>query len=124
MKVFLRLCGQLGVPLDQDNTQGPDTTLPFLGITLDTLKVEAILPQDKIDKCRSLSREFLTKKKVTLKELQSLIDVLNFACSAIVSGRAFLRRLIDVTIGVTKPHYHIRLTQMVKLDLRLWQVFF
>ena len=123
MKSFIQLFGQLGVPLAQDKTQGPDTTLPFLGITLDTLKLEARLPQDKIDKCRSLLRKFLTKPKVTLKELQSLIGVLNFACSVIVPGRAFLRRLIDLTIGVTKPHYHIRLTQTVKLDLRVWQVF-
>ena len=74
MKAFIRLCGQLRVPLAQDKTQGPDTTLPFFGITLDTLKLEARLPQDKLDKCRSLLRKFLTKPKVTLKELQSLID--------------------------------------------------
>ena len=61
MKAFIRLCGQLGVPLAQDKTQGPDTTLPFLGITMDTLKLEARLPQDKIDKCTSLLRKFLTK---------------------------------------------------------------
>ena len=42
----------------QDKTQGPDTTFPFLGITLDTLKLEARLPQDKKDKCRSLLRNF------------------------------------------------------------------
>ena len=38
-------------------------------------------------------------------------------------GRAFLRWLIDLTLGVTRPSYHIRLTRQVKLDLVLWQEF-
>ena len=32
--------------------------------------------------------------------------------------------LIDLTKGVTLPHYHIRLTNSVKANLRLWQTFF
>lgn len=40
------------------------------------------------------------------------------------SGRKlFLRRLIDLTVGVTRPHHHIRLTRQAKLDLRVWQEF-
>ena len=61
---------------------------------------------------------------MTLKETQSLIGLLNFACSVAVPGRAFLRRLIDLTKGVTLPHYRIRLTKSVQADLRLWQTFF
>lgn len=123
MEVFVELCDRLGVPLAHGKTQGPSTTLPFLGIILDTVNLEARLPQDKLDKCRSLVCEFLLKQKVTLRHLQSLIGLLNHACSVVVYGRGFLRRLIDLTIGVTKPHHHIRLTQQVKLDLRVWQEF-
>lgn len=38
----------------------------------------------------------------------------------IVPGRAFLRRLIDLTIGTQKPHHHIRLSKRAKLDLLVW----
>ena len=123
MDAFIRLCGKLGVPLAHGKTQGPSTTLPFLGIILDTVHLEARLPQDKLDKCRSLVWEYLLKQKVTLKQLQSLIGLLNHACYVVVYARAFLRRLIDLTIGITKPHHHTRLTQQVKLDLRVWQEF-
>ena len=37
-----------------------------------------------------------------------------------VPGRAFLRRLIDLTMGCSKPHHHIRLTRQAKLDLGVW----
>lgn len=49
-------------------------------------------------------KDFLYRKKVTLKELQSLYGLLNFACQA---GRAFLRRLFDLTRGLQKPHHRV-----------------
>ena len=41
----------------------------------------------------------------------------------VVPGRAFLRRLIDLTKGITSAHYFVRLTRSVKADLQLWQSF-
>ena len=38
--------------------------------------------------------QLLSTRKVILKQLQSLIGVLNVACSVITPGRAFRRRLI------------------------------
>ena len=67
---------------------GPSFVLSFAGIELDTMKMEARLPEDKLAKRRSLILEFLTKK-VTLTKLQSLIGLLNFTRSVIVSGRTF-----------------------------------
>ena len=67
--------------------------------------------------------DFLKRKRVTLKEVQSLNGLLNFACSVIVPGRAFLRRLIDLTIGVRSPKFSIRLTRSVKEDLNVWLSF-
>ena len=64
-----------------------------------------------------LNKNFLKRKKVTLKELQSLIGCLNFACSIVVPGRAFLRRLIDLTIGIKHANHFIRITKEVKSDL-------
>ena len=53
-------------------TYGPVTTPSFAGIELDSVLLEARLPSDKLDKCRSLISEFLHRKKVTLKEVLSL----------------------------------------------------
>ena len=69
--------------------------------------MEARLPEEKLQKCRNLLTDFLSRRSVCLKELQSLIGLLNFTCLVVVPGRAFPRRLIDLTKGITKPHYHI-----------------
>ena len=49
--------------------------------------------------------------------------LLNFACSVIKPGRAFLRRLIDLTVGIRSPHHLIRLNKEVKEDLKVWLSF-
>ena len=60
---------------------------------------------------------------MTLKEIQSLTGMLNFACSVVVPGRAFLRRLIDLTVGVQSSYHYVRINQVVKAGLKLWQSF-
>ena len=52
--------------------------------------------------------------------VQSLVGSLNFVCKAISPGRAFLRRLIALTHGLTKPHHRVRLSVGARLDLMVW----
>ena len=120
---FLGLCGGLGVPMAPEKTVGPSTVLSFAGIELDTCKMEARLPRDKLCKCTTLIQLFLQRKKVSLRELQSLVGLLNFTCSVVVPGRTFLRRMINFTVGIRRPTHLIRLTRTVKADLKLWLEF-
>ena len=123
LDLFLSLCSYLGIPMAPEKTVGPSTTLSFVGIELDSISMEARLPHDKIKKCTTLISHFLRRKKVTLKELQSLIGLLNSACAVVQPGRAFLRRLIDLTICIRSGHHLIRLSGEAKADLRLWLAF-
>ena len=123
LELFLMLCRWLGIPMAPEKTAGPSTAMAFAGIELDSVLMEARLPQEKIVKCQDLISAFLKRQKVTLKEIQSLTGLLNFACTVVVPGRAFLRRLIDLTIGVKKPHFMIKLSREVKDDLLVWQNF-
>ena len=77
--------------------------MSFAGIELDSILLEARLPCDKFEKCISLISDFINRKKVTFKEVQSPNGLSNFPFSVIRPGRAFLRRLIDLTVGVCLP---------------------
>jgi hypothetical protein len=120
---FQSICALLGVPLAPDKTVGPSQVLTFLGIELDTSASEARLPQDKLDKCLLLISQTLSSKSLKLKSLQSIIGTLNFACSVVLPGRAFLRRLIQLLIGKKKPNHHISLSAGAKSDMRTWKAF-
>lgn len=62
------------------------------------------------------------KESTTLKDLQSLIGLLNLSCSVVVPGRAFLRRLIDLTCGLSEPNSKIQLLveSNLKADISTW----
>ena len=110
LDLFIDLCSYVGIPIAPEKTCGPFTTLSFAGIERVSVFQEACLPPEKICKCSLLISAFLGRKKVTLRELKSLTGLLNFACSIVVPGRAFLCRLIDLTIGI----HLIRLSREVK----------
>ena len=123
LNTFLHLCRDLGVPIAQHKTEGPANVLTFLGLELDTLLMEARLPQDKLVTYTQDVANALTLSKISLRDLQSIIGKLQFATRVIPSGRAFLRRLHNLTIGIEKPFYFIRLTRPAKLDLSMWLSF-
>ena len=123
LQLFLDLCDYLGIIVASEKTIGPFTTLSFAGIELDSQLQLARLPKDKLEKCIDIISDFLHRKKVTLNELQSLIGLLNFACSVIIPDRAFLRLLIDLTTGVKAAHHRVRITSKVKDDLNVWLTF-
>ena len=114
---FISLCHQIGIPIPLDKTFRLSTTLTFAGIELDSIRSEARLPQEKVTKCVELITAFLTRKKVQLHELQSLIGLLNFATTVVMPGTAFLRCLYDLTQGVLHPHHFVGLHSEVKNDL-------
>ncbi|XP_062587810.1 uncharacterized protein LOC134249476 [Saccostrea cucullata] len=113
----------IGIPIKESKIVRPCTSLIFLGIELDSILMEKRLPQDKLTKARHLIQIHKSKKSITLQELQSIIGLLNFACSVVIPGRPFLRRLIDLSIGLTKPFHHRRLNKEARADLNAWGLF-
>ena len=120
LSFFKDSCKQWGVPLAHEKTVEPTEIVVFLGIEFDTRNMIMKLPQDKLLDLKSKILTCLNSKKITLRELQSLIGVLNFACQVIVPGRAFCRRLIDATFNLHRPNHKTRLTKGMKDDLKIW----
>ncbi|CAH3108989.1 unnamed protein product, partial [Porites lobata] len=71
-----------------------------MGMGLDSTRMEAHLPGDKLQRTWYLLTSFTKRRSVRLVELQSLIGTLQFACKAVVLGRTFLQRMINLTRGL------------------------
>ncbi len=56
-KIFLGLFKDLGIPVVEEKTE-KGACIAFLGVGLDTVKMEARLPQDKLDQCPLLVRTY------------------------------------------------------------------
>ena len=120
LNTFHLLCNDIGIPINHNKTEGPTTCLSFLGIQLDSANNQATLPLEKVNRYNSLMQELLHKKSCKLHEIQKIIGCLQFTTSVVSPGRVFLRRLINSTIGVTKPYHHIHITREMKEDLCMW----
>ena len=116
---FLGMCQDIGIPIAQKKTFYPDTTMTFLGLEIDTINNQVRLPADKLNRCIEEIQELVKSKSTRLRKLQSIIGLLNFACQVILPGRAFLRRLIDLTIGKEAPHHWIKISSVTE-DLLVW----
>lgn len=117
---FLALCKFVGVPMAPEKTFRPAKVMEFLGITIDLIRGELRLPVDKVEKCRTLCGELMGRSKTRLRELLSVIGLLNFATSVVIPGRPFLRRLQDLTIGIREPYHYVRINKEAKADLAAW----
>lgn len=120
---FYTLATDINLPIKSEKTVLPTTTITFLGLELDSVKFEVRLPEDKLVDMRRKICTFKKKRSATLQELQSLIGLLNFACAVVPPGRTFLRRIIDLTIGLSKPYHHRRLNKESRADLQAWSIF-
>ena len=62
LNTIIRLCNVLGVPLVVETVSGPSTTLEFLDIILETGKMEARLPVEKLARTKLIVTEWLGRK--------------------------------------------------------------
>ena len=120
---LLCLFTELDVPIAPVKTFAPTQTLAFLGITLDSIHMLVLLPHEKLTQARTLLNNWRQRSSCQLRELQSLIGVLQFACRVIAPGRTFLRRMISLTCGVKQPYHFVRLNSGFYKDLAMWEVF-
>ncbi|XP_078344470.1 uncharacterized protein LOC144630064 [Oculina patagonica] len=94
-----------------------------MGIVLDSVRMEARLPEDKLARIKMLLDSFKGRRSARLIELQSLIGTLQFACKVVVPGRTFLQRMINLTRGVPSRFHHVRLNKEFFRDVSMWRVF-
>ena len=120
------MCERFGVPVADDKTIGPVRSIEYLGLVINSTSFEVQVPFKFEEKVRTLQADIakiIGCEKVSLRSLQSLIGKLNFVCRAVTPGRAFLRRLIDLTRGACHPHHKVRMTCGGREDLRAWLTF-
>ena len=79
----------LGVPIAKHKTEGPSLIIEFLGIILDSQKIKARLPPDKLNRLSIELDAWHIKKSATLQELQSLIGTLKFCMQSHPSRSSF-----------------------------------
>ena len=124
MALLTLIFGSLKVPLSPSKTVEPAAELEYLGIIIDSIKMEARLPPDKLNRIRGLLEEFEVRLTCTKRELLSLLGHLQFASRIVLPGRSSVSYLIQLSTAVSHLHHHITLTkQCIGLILECGNIF-
>ena len=86
LSLLIEVCRVLGIPLAIEKVMGPAMVLDFLGIVLDTERMEARLPKDKLERIQTTLQEWLHKKSATKREILSLVGILQHAAKIVRPG--------------------------------------
>lgn len=119
----LQVCQELGVPIATHKTEGPSCQLTFLGIHIDSIKMELSLPPDKLTRITPMVLQWRGRKVASKMDLQSLIGVLSHAATVVPPGRTFLRRMIESMKIPKCQHHHVRLNSEFRSDIQWWANF-
>ncbi|XP_071138811.1 uncharacterized protein [Mytilus edulis] len=123
MKILVSLFASLEISIAKHKTLGPVTCIEYLGIILDTIRMEARLPEDKLCRIKEYPLFFLNRKTCTKRDVFSLLGHLNFAMRVIIPGRSFISYLLNIAHSVKELHHHVTLNSSCRNDLSLWHRF-
>ena len=113
-----RTFGALGVPLSDEKTVGPSKSIEFLGIVLDTERMVASLPSEKLVRNNELIAA--AGLPVTKRQLLSLLGHFNFAIRVIPQGRSFISRLLALASSAHDLDGLVSLDAGCHSDLSFW----
>ena len=123
LETFLLTCKELGVPLATEKLEGPSTSLTFLGVVLDSARMEIRLPEEKLQRICQEVTNWLGKKRATKRQILSLVGLLQHATKVVRPGRSFVSRMYATAAKVKELDFYTRLTKEFQSDLMWWYTF-
>ena len=121
--IMLQTCAAAGLEVNMKKVIGPVTTIEFLGIIIDSEKMELRLSGDRVNAIKAELLSWIGKNKGTKRQLLSLLGKLTFLSRIVRPGRIFTRRLIECVKKLKQLHHKTRLSVAAKKDILWWLEF-
>ena len=121
--VLIQLLRKLGFAIHWGKVVDPTRKITFLGIELDSEDMCLRLPQDKLTIFREELQSFLTRKRATKRQLQSLAGRLSWAAGVVKGGRVFLRRIFNKISLLRHGCHRTILSSDIRQDIMWWSQF-
>ena len=107
MALLTMVFNRLRLPIHPRKTLGPVTALEYLGVRLDSVAMTAYLPADKLARIIAMIDGFRHRRRITKRELLSLLGHINFASRVIRPGRSFISYLLKLV-----SHWHANFSRL------------
>ena len=125
LTTFIDLCNKLGVPISTEKTILPSTSLVFLGIGINALRLELFIPPEKASTVLKELRDFLSKRTQRVKKWQSILGRLCHLSQVVTSGRIYLSGFYGSLQGILSQNSNCYRTigAEAREDLEIWKPF-
>lgn len=122
--LVINMLRYLGFQISWNKVSCPSQVTQYLGIDIDTVKLELRLPMCKVEKMLETVRSVQSRKTVTKKQLQRLTGMLAHCATIVKGGRTFCRWLYDLEkVANTKVSKCVCLSDAARDDLDWWERF-
>lgn len=116
--VLIQLLRKLGFAIHWGKVVDPTQKITFLGI--ESIGMCLRLPQGKLDIFRKELQGFLSRKRATKRQLQSLAGRLSWAASVVKGRQVFLRRIFNKISLLPHGCHRTILSFEVREDIMWW----
>ena len=123
LDLMLRTCAEVGFAVNPSKVKGPSSVLEFLGIIIDTDMMELRISEERLGSVMDELDKWRSKKRGRKRDILSLIGKLVFVSKVVLSGRSFVRRLIEVSKKVANLNHSVRLNKEFQADISWWLAF-
>ena len=116
------LLSELGLDESIDKAYKPSTSMPYLGVNFDTIRMVMSIPPDKLTEVREEIEMWKRKTKATKKGLQQLLGKLFWVSRCVRYSRGFMARLLNQlsSMHTLSDNKKVFLSEDCRLDIRWW----
>ena len=112
----------LGLDESTKKAHAPSTSMPYLGVNFDTIRMRMSIPAEKLTEARAEISAWSRKTKATKKGLQQLLGKLFWVSRCVRFSRGFMARLLN---QLTSMHHvpdnkKLPLSDDCRLDIKWW----
>ena len=120
LEVLDQSATEVGLVMEPSKRECPSQVLTFLGIEVDTQRMEIRLPQEKLQDLKLLLAQWLGRRHCWKRELESLAGKLQHACKVVRIGRCFMRRFYALISVGGHPSSLLRMNRELQEDVWWW----
>ena len=113
----------IGFYISYKKVKSPSRIQTYLGVEIDTVKMELRLPQEKLEKLYVELDFFKDKPRASKKQIQRLCGVLSHCATLVKGGRTFSHRVIGLLKRFSGKRRFVTLSRSFHKDLEWWRKF-
>lgn len=122
-QILIELLTRLGFLVNWGKVVVSTKRLQFLGLVIDS-ELQQIVPlEDKLTQLKNMANRFLSKEKITKRQLQVSAGHIAFAAKAIYGAKTFGRIFIAALAALKRPGDHCRITKILRSEFQWWTSF-